>query len=97
MKIKLADIVNDTYTNASGYTFYLYLKRVMNMKETVEISFKDSPAPSSSFLNCSFGTLIKEIGIKNFLNLIRPKELTPTQAQMLRHYIKGFKTDNTKN
>jgi hypothetical protein len=92
MKINLSDIVTDTYTNASGYSFYLYLKRLLNNSEVIEISFKDTTAPSSSFLNSSFGALIEDIGLDNFINLVKPRELTPTQAQMLKHYIQGFRT-----
>jgi hypothetical protein len=97
MKINLSDIVTDTYTNASGYSFYVYLKRAISNRDVVEVSFKDTSAPSSSFLNSSFGTLIEEIGLQEFLSLVKPRELTPTQAQMLRHYIQGFKSDSTKH
>lgn len=54
MKINLSDIVTDTYTNACGYSFYLYLKKLLNNSEVIEISFKDTSAPSSSFFKLSF-------------------------------------------
>jgi hypothetical protein len=97
MKINSSDIVTDTYSNASGYTFYVHLKKALVNGEVIEVSFKDTTAPSSSFLNSSFGKLIEEIGLQNFLSLVKPRELSPTQAQMLKHYIQGFKSDNTKH
>lgn len=97
MKLYWRLLLQTLNTNTSGETFYLYLNSVMNMKDTIEISFKDSPAPSSSFLNSSFGALIEDIGLQTFLSLVKPRELTPTQAQMLRHYIQGFTTDSTKH
>jgi hypothetical protein len=91
MKIRLTDIVTDTYTNSSGYVLYTFLKRVLRENEIIELSFLDAPAPSSSFLNSSFGSLIDEMGLDNFLDLVKPREVTPTQARMLKHYIQAFK------
>jgi hypothetical protein len=97
MLIRVAHIVKETFTNQAGNDFYLHLKEVLKKGETIEISFKDTSVPSSSFLNSSFGALIDDIGLQNFLNLIKPRVLTPTQAQMLKHYIEGFKSDSTKH
>lgn len=91
MKIRLTDIVADTYTNSSGYVLYTFLKSVLNKNEIIELSFLDAAAPSSSFLNSSFGSLIDEIGLENFLAVVKPRETTSTQAKMLKHYIQAFK------
>lgn len=95
MLIRLIDIVSDTYTNAAGYTFYSELKRLLSKGEQVEVSFLGVPAPSSSFLNSSFGVLIEEMGLDKFLNSVKPADVTPTQASMLRHYIQGFRSGAT--
>lgn len=97
MEIRVVDIVPETYTNEAGNALYIHLKEVLKEVKSLVISFKDASVPSSSFLNSSFGTLIEEIGLKNFLSLVKPRELTPTQAQMLKHYIQGFKSDSTKH
>lgn len=97
MEIRIVHMVKETFTNQAGIDFYLHLKELMNKGELIEISFKDASVPSTSFLNSSFGKLIDEIGIQEFLNVVKPKELTPTQAQMLKHYIHGFKTDKPKH
>lgn len=97
MEIRIAHMVKETFTNQAGIDFYLHLKELMNKGELIEISFKDASVPSTSFLNSSFGKLIEEIGLQEFLNVVKPKELTPTQAQMLKHYIQGFKTDKPKH
>jgi hypothetical protein len=97
MLIRVAHIVKETFTNQAGNDFYLHLKEVLKKGETIEISFKDTLVPSSSFLNSSFGSLIEDIGLQNSLNLIKPRKLAPTQDQMLKHYIQGFKSDSTKH
>lgn len=95
MLILLKDFVQDTYTNTSGYSFYVQLKELINAGEVVEISFKDSSVTSSSFLNSSFGILIDELGLTEFKRVIRPKDLSKTQMTVLLKYVKGF--ENSKN
>ena len=92
MVIRLIDIVSDTYTNAAGYTFYSELKRLLSTGNQVQVSFLGATAPSSSFLNSSFGALIEEMGLETFLKVVKPADVTPTQAVMLKHYIQGFRS-----
>lgn len=92
MKIFIKDIVTDTYTNASGYQLYLALKEDLKDGEIIQLSFLGATSPSTSFLNSSFGNLIEDIGLDNFLSVIKPAEVTQTQANMLRHYIQGFRS-----
>lgn len=92
MIIRLTEIVSETYSNAAGYTFYSELKRLLSNGEQVQVSFLGVPAPSSSFLNSSFGALIEEMGIDKFLKSVKQADVTPTQASMLRHYIQGFRS-----
>ena len=92
MLVRLIDIVSDTYTNAAGYIFYSELKRLLAKGEQVQVSFLGASTPSSSFLNSSFGALIEEMGLDNFLKAVKPADVTPTQANMLKHYIQGFRS-----
>lgn len=95
MKIFIKDIVPDTYTNASGYQLYLALKGDLKEGEIIQLSFLGATSPSTSFLNSSFGNLIEEIGLDNFLSVIKPADVTSTQASMLKHYIQGFRSGAT--
>lgn len=90
MKIRLTDIVTETYSNSAGYKLFLELKRYVSDNSPVELSFLGSTPPSSSFLNSSFGSLIEEIGMERFKSLIKPIELSSSQASMLKHYISTF-------
>jgi len=92
MKIKLTDVVSDTYTNTAGYTLYAVLKSALAGGDQISLSFSGASAPSSSFLNSSFGNLIEEMGLEKFLSLVKPSEVTHTQANMLKHYIQGFRS-----
>lgn len=93
MKIRLTDIVTETYSNSAGYKLFLELKRYVSDNSPVELSFLGSAPPSSSFLNSSFGSLIEEIGMERFKSLIKPIELSSSQASMLKHYISTFNSD----
>ncbi|MEB2781583.1 STAS-like domain-containing protein [Algoriphagus persicinus] len=92
MKILLTDIVSDTYSNAAGYSLYLVLKNKLKDGEVIQLSFLGASPPSTSFLNSSFGSLIDEMGLDDFLSLVKPAEVTHTQASMLKHYIQGFRS-----
>lgn len=92
MKIFIKDIVSDTYSNASGYQLYLALKSDLRDGKVIYLSFLGASSPSTSFLNSSFGTLIDDMGLENFLAHVKPAEVTLTQASMLKHYIQGFRS-----
>ncbi|SFU01786.1 protein of unknown function [Algoriphagus locisalis] len=92
MKIFIKDLVSDTYSNASGYQLYLALKSDLMQGKVIHLSFLGATSPSTSFLNSSFGTLIEDLGLENFLAQIKPAEVTQTQAKMLKHYIEGFRS-----
>ena len=90
MKIRLSDIVTETYSNSAGYRLYNELRNYVSLNSPVELSFLGSTPPSSSFLNSSFGTMIEEFGLEKFKALIKPVDLSSSQASMLRHYISTF-------
>lgn len=91
MQIFLRDIVAETFTNASGYSFYLELKKHMVKGERVVVSFKDVSITSSSFLNSSFGAIIDEIGLDEFKRMVSPRDLSVTQAEVLLKYVNSFR------
>lgn len=93
MKIFLKDIVSDTYSNASGYQLYRALKDDLKDGKIIHLSFLGASSPSTSFLNSSFGALIEDLGLDKFLTLVKPAEVTHTQASMLKHYIHGFQSE----
>lgn len=87
MMIKLKDIVKDTYTNASGYSLYTIINHELNSnKEIITLSFEGVSCTSSSFLNSSIGSLIETHGIA-VLNRIKPVQVSPTQAELLKKYV----------
>jgi hypothetical protein len=90
MKLRLCEIVTETYSNSAGYKLYLELRSYVSKDSPVELSFLGSTPPSSSFLNSSFGTIIQEFGLERFKALIKPVDISSSQASMLRHYISTF-------
>ncbi|MCH2231781.1 MAG: STAS-like domain-containing protein [Crocinitomicaceae bacterium] len=85
-RIYLSNIVEDTYTNASGYALMIVLKAYLDKGVKVELSFKDATPTSSSFLNSSIGELIENFGFDKFKKLVSLRELSKTQANTLRNY-----------
>ncbi len=90
MILYLKNIVSETYTNTEGEKLYAALISVFLKNEKVILSFKDSSITSSSFLNSSFGRLIESYGLEKFKQSVSPKELTITQAEVLKKYISSF-------
>lgn len=94
MEILVKDIVNETISNASGYTLYLQLKEPVKSRTPLRLSFKDCMVTSSSFLNSSIGALIEEFGVEQVKQVITPVGMTQFQAQVLRKYITSFRSSS---
>jgi hypothetical protein len=86
--IKVNEIVQDTYTNQEGFKLYTKLKVYLDEIRPVAISFMDTTPLSSSFFNSSFGEVIDKHGINVFKDLIKIRDITKSQAEQLRNYIK---------
>jgi hypothetical protein len=89
MRLKLTDIVTDTFTNSGGFQLFSVLDPHVKNNNPVELSFKDSHALSSSFLNSSIGELISKYGFEAFKANVKPVELRKTQAEILLSYIRS--------
>jgi hypothetical protein len=90
MTLYIQDIVLDTYSNASGYSLLMILKKNLNKDKSVVLSFKDSTPPLSSFLNSSIGELLDDYGFDKFKKMVRIVDLTSTQALALKHYFNSY-------
>lgn len=93
MDLLLKDTVSETYTNASGYQLLVVLKQYLKDEDTLNLSFKDSSITSSSFLNSSIGVLVEELGVESVMRRIHPKDMSPTQATLLRKYMASFRKE----
>jgi len=87
-------IVTETYTNNSGYNLYVAIKDNFVANRPVELSFDGISSTSSSFLNSSFGTLIEEFGLEKFTALVKIKNVSKGEAEILKKYISGFRNTN---
>lgn len=88
--IKLKDIVSDTYSNASGYSFYITLRPIFENDNQTNISLEGVSAFSTSFLNSSFGQLIDEYGLDKFKKTLKISNLTKVNGDMIRNYVNSF-------
>lgn len=85
-KITLINTIDNTYTNASGYSLYISLKQNFSINKAITISFKNSTPLSSSFLNSSFGALIEDYGFDKFKQIIKLTDLNSNQVSYLKKY-----------
>ena len=86
MILYIKDIVQDTYTNASGFILLTTLQNYLQQGQSIVLSFKDSTPTSTSFLNSSVGELLDQYGFAKFKSLIKFVDLSATQAQVLKNY-----------
>ena len=77
MTLFIKDIVQDTYSNASGYALLTILKDYLNKNKSIVLSFKDSTPTSSSFLNSSIGELLDDYGFDKFKKMVSGTESIP--------------------
>jgi len=87
--IFLKDVVTDTYTNASGLSLFIVLKKHIDGNDKVELSLKDSTPMSSSFMNSSIGELIYNYGFDKFKSIVKFTDLTHSHADIIRNYLKS--------
>jgi len=89
MELKLVDIVSDTFSNSGGFELFTVLENHVKINNPIVLSFKDSHALSSSFLNSSIGELISKYGFEAFKRNVKPIELTKSQAEILLSYLRS--------
>jgi hypothetical protein len=89
--VAINKIVTETYTNSSGYNLYVAIKDNFVANQPIELSFDGISSTSSSFLNSSFGALIEEFGLDKFTSLVKIKNVTKGEAEIIKKYIQGFK------
>ena len=86
----LNDITNDTFTNEGGFQLFTFLEKYIRDNKLVVLSFRDSHALSTSFLNSSFGELISLYGFEAFKANIKPIDLTKSQATIILNYLRSL-------
>ncbi len=84
--IYLSEIVDDTYTNSSGYALFIVLKDHLSNGRSVSLSFKGATPTSTSFLNSSLGELLDHMGFADFKTRFKLIELSKSQSGVLRKY-----------
>lgn len=79
----------DTYTNEAGLGFYFELKKHIEKKEMILVSFKNVTT-STSFLNSSFGEIIENYGLDALKSFVKPTDLSKGQSLILKDYINSM-------
>ncbi len=79
----------DTYTNETGVGLYFELKKYIEKKELILVSFKDVTT-STSFLNSSFGEIIENYGLDCLKSFVKPIDVSKGQSKILKDYINSM-------
>jgi hypothetical protein len=88
--VYIKDIVDNTVQHTEGNKLFTILDQYLSKDEHIRLSLKDSTPLSSSFLNTSFGQIIKKYGIDFFKKHITISEYTINQAIYLKSYVNRF-------
>jgi hypothetical protein len=94
--VTVKEIVKETYTNTSGFNLYIAIRDYFDTDRSFELSFDGISSTSSSFLNSSFGALIEEFGVDKFTSLVKIKNVTKGEAEIIKKYVLGFKNTSKK-
>ena len=88
--IIVRDICKGTFTNADGIALYCAILNVLDVSDSIILSFTGIDAVSSSFLNSSIGNIIDEKGIDVLKSKIKITHYTPSLANEIKKYITQY-------
>jgi hypothetical protein len=92
VNIKVLDIVSSTTSNSDGFQVFLIIDNLIVRGNNVSLSFKDSPAVASSFLNSSIGELIEKHGYQSVKNRLKMTGFSKSNADTVKRYLQLFNT-----
>ena len=88
--IIVRDICKGTFTNADGFALYCAILKVLDVSDSIILSFNGISAVSSSFLNSSIGNIIDEKGMDVLKNKLKITHYTLSLANDLKKYIAQY-------
>lgn len=89
--LTLSKLVANTSLNSEGFVLYCNLEKYFEKNQSLTLDLMDSSAISSSFFNSSFGALIEKYGYPRFKESIKFKNVSKSQAQLLKLYFDSFR------
>jgi hypothetical protein len=90
---RIIDHVDGTATNADGHALFLVLDRHIQRREPVVLSFAEMRPMSSSFLNSSFGEIVRKYGFGVMKRYLRLTEYRRADLKRLREYFQLLQTE----
>lgn len=87
----LSKLVTNTSLNSEGFGLYCELEQYVKNNTPLTLDLINSTAISSSFFNSSFGALIEKYGYPRFKGCIKFKNVSKSQAQLLKLYFDSFR------
>lgn len=89
--IIVSEIVHGTSTNVEALPLFYAMDKAILDGDIINISLKDCPAMSSSFLNSSIGALFEKHGFDKLKGMLHLSDHTPSAAKNLSDYISKIK------
>ena len=101
MKENIINVVEfvkkDTTTYTSGYDLYLEIKRNIrnsNEGQKVTLSLSGCPVMSTSFMNGVFKSLIDNLGIDKFKEVVVFTHYKPSHIEVIQKYVTLYNQHN---
>lgn len=89
--LTLSKLVSNTSLNTEGFALYCILEKYFEKNHSLTLDLMTASAISSSFFNSSFGALIEKYGYPRFKESIKFKNVSKSQAQLLKLYFDSFR------
>lgn len=91
--VRILDHVNGTSSNDDGHRLFLVLDAQIQRHEEFVISFMDMRPMSSSFLNSSFGEIVRKYGFGILKRYIRLTDFRQSDIKRLSGYLKALQLE----
>lgn len=85
--LDVVSVVDGGCTNMDGLKLLFAMEAIFNNGKRVQLSLKECPALTSSFLNSSIGEVFEKYGIDFIKQNISLINFKPSQAKYIKDYI----------
>ncbi|WP_420460084.1 STAS-like domain-containing protein [Neolewinella sp.] len=93
--VRIIDRVNGTSSNDDGHRLFLVVDAYIQRHEEFALSFADMHPMSSSFLNSSFGEIVRKYGFGILKKYVKLTDFRQSDVKRLSGYLKTLQLEET--
>jgi hypothetical protein len=91
--IRITDHIDGTSSNDDGHRLFLVVDKYIQRHEEFALSFLDMTPMSSSFLNSSFGEIVRKYGFGVMTRYVKITEVRKADLKRLGGYLRELRTE----